>query len=57
MKILLVLYVTMFDQSGNVISKQPVNDIKYKTHLDCHVEKSYYKNDTLIKFTCEKENI
>ena len=55
MKLLLVLYVTMFDQSGNVISKHPVNNIVYKTHLECHVAKSYYTPDTLIKFSCEKE--
>lgn len=54
MKTIYLLFVVFIDQQGYE-TMQRVNDAKYDSILECHVDKSNYKESDNIKFFCGDE--
>lgn len=46
-----MLMVILISLSGDE-TVMPVTNVKHETVLNCHVEKSQYRNDELVKFQC-----
>lgn len=55
MKTLYLLFVVFIDSEGYE-SMQRVNDHRYNSMMQCHVEKNYHKESDNIKFFCGDES-
>ena len=54
MKVIYLLFVIFTDAQGYE-SMQRVNDQRYNSMMQCHVDKSHYKENENIKFFCGDE--
>lgn len=54
MKAIYLLFVVFIDSEGYETMKR-VNDAKYNSMFECHVDKSHYKQGDNIKFFCGDE--
>ena len=54
MKTIYLLFVVFIDSEGYETMQQ-VNAQRYSSMMQCHIEKSYYKETSNIKFFCGDE--